>query len=234
MHIVKNYLVELGAFDKFTKVPLILGVWGEKGMGKSFQTELALKKLGWPRAAPETLLFSHQAAPYNSTLALNLEPSLQPNTLIVNHYKTVLGLGWLVSQPLVAQARILLALSWQSSLAEVLAWLSQPRPWPCWAQLQAQPWCACCAWLAGECWAQALRLLAVWLPGCCVGPVGAYGGPVPGTTSCPALAGHAAGSRLGALSGGAPDLLGASSLQAWWPYACSAASHRAAGHSLLS
>ncbi|KAL6759142.1 hypothetical protein V8C86DRAFT_2582687 [Haematococcus lacustris] len=46
MHIVKNYLVELGAFDKFTKVPLILGVWGEKGMGKSFQTELALKKLG--------------------------------------------------------------------------------------------------------------------------------------------------------------------------------------------
>lgn len=30
-----------------TQVPLILGVWGEKGMGKTFQTELALKKLGW-------------------------------------------------------------------------------------------------------------------------------------------------------------------------------------------
>ncbi|KAL6759439.1 hypothetical protein V8C86DRAFT_2575184, partial [Haematococcus lacustris] len=28
---------------------------------------------------------------------------------------------------------------------------------------------ACCAWLAGECWAQAPRLQAVWLPGCCMG-----------------------------------------------------------------
>ncbi|KAJ9532985.1 hypothetical protein QJQ45_018084 [Haematococcus lacustris] len=47
--------------------------------------------------------------------------------------------------------------------------------------------------LKGECWALALRLLAVWLPGCCMGPVGACVGQVLGTTSCPALAGHAAG-----------------------------------------
>ena len=30
-----------------TRVPLILGIWGQKGMGKSFQTELAFKKLGY-------------------------------------------------------------------------------------------------------------------------------------------------------------------------------------------
>ncbi|GFH16641.1 hypothetical protein HaLaN_13099 [Haematococcus lacustris] len=38
----------------------------------------------------------------------------------------------------------------------------------------AQPWCACCAWLAGECWAQALRLRPVLLPGCCGGPAGGH------------------------------------------------------------
>ncbi|GFH10555.1 hypothetical protein HaLaN_05886 [Haematococcus lacustris] len=85
------------------------------------------------------------------------------------------------------------------------------------AQLPAQPWCACCAGLGGKCWALALRLLAVWLPGCCVGPVGACVVPPPGTTSCPALAGHAVGSRLGALGGGEPALLGASS---WPPGRC--------------
>ncbi|GFH24810.1 hypothetical protein HaLaN_22671, partial [Haematococcus lacustris] len=66
-----------------------------------------------------------------------------------------------------------------------------PCPCPClcpwWAQLPA-----CCAWLEGECWAL-------------------------GTTSGPALAGHAPGSRLGAPGGGPPALLGASSLQAWCP-----------------
>lgn len=46
MHIVKNYLIDQGCFDKVTKVPLILGIWGGKGQGKSFQTELAFKKLG--------------------------------------------------------------------------------------------------------------------------------------------------------------------------------------------
>ncbi|GFH09704.1 hypothetical protein HaLaN_04895 [Haematococcus lacustris] len=98
------------------------------------------------------------------------------------------------------------------------------------AQLPAQPWCACCAWLAGGYWALALRLLPVWPPGCCVGPVGPCGGPPPGTTSGPALAGHANGSRLGAAGAGPPALLGASNLQAWWaahgsgdhPYACRA------------
>ncbi|GFH14656.1 hypothetical protein HaLaN_10754 [Haematococcus lacustris] len=107
-------------------------------------------------------------------------------------------------------------------LAVVLALPWQPCPcpwWAGWAQLPAQPWCACCAccaWLEGECWALALRLLPVWLPGCCVGPVGACGGALLGTTSCPSPAGHAPGSRLGAPGGVPPALLGASSLQALW------------------
>jgi AAA+ superfamily predicted ATPase len=46
MHIVKNFLLDQGSFDAVTRVPLILGIWGGKGQGKSFQTELAFKKLG--------------------------------------------------------------------------------------------------------------------------------------------------------------------------------------------
>eukprot|EP00884_Botryococcus_braunii_P014753 jgi/Botrbrau1/23279/Bobra.0102s0022.1 len=46
MHIVKNYLKDRGCFDPHTNVPVILGIWGEKGQGKTFQTELAFKKLG--------------------------------------------------------------------------------------------------------------------------------------------------------------------------------------------
>ena len=30
VHIVKNYLCELGMVDSHTRVPLILGIWGEK------------------------------------------------------------------------------------------------------------------------------------------------------------------------------------------------------------
>ncbi|CAN1223920.1 Ribulose bisphosphate carboxylase/oxygenase activase, chloroplastic [Linum perenne] len=41
-HIVKNYISHL--LD--AKVPLILGVWGGKGQGKSFQTELIFQALG--------------------------------------------------------------------------------------------------------------------------------------------------------------------------------------------
>eukprot|EP01024_Parvocaulis_polyphysoides_P073597 TRINITY_DN9482_c0_g4_i2.p1 TRINITY_DN9482_c0_g4~~TRINITY_DN9482_c0_g4_i2.p1 ORF type:complete len:437 (-),score=50.92 TRINITY_DN9482_c0_g4_i2:275-1585(-) len=44
MHIVKNFLAE-EVFDKKIKIPLILGIWGNKGCGKSFQTELCFKKL---------------------------------------------------------------------------------------------------------------------------------------------------------------------------------------------
>ncbi|KAK6911135.1 ATPase, AAA-type, core [Dillenia turbinata] len=40
-HIVKNYIAHL--LD--TKVPLILGIWGGKGQGKSFQTELIFQAL---------------------------------------------------------------------------------------------------------------------------------------------------------------------------------------------
>jgi pantothenate kinase-related protein Tda10 len=46
LHIAKNFLVDSGAFDPSTKVPLILGIWGGKGQGKTFQTELCFKKLG--------------------------------------------------------------------------------------------------------------------------------------------------------------------------------------------
>ena len=44
VHIVKNYISE--SFDRNARVPLILGIWGGKGQGKSFQTELAFKKMG--------------------------------------------------------------------------------------------------------------------------------------------------------------------------------------------
>ena len=46
IHFVKNYLIELGAISDKVRVPLILGIWGPKGMGKTFQTELAFKKMG--------------------------------------------------------------------------------------------------------------------------------------------------------------------------------------------
>lgn len=42
MHIVKNFL----ASDIKVNVPLVLGIWGGKGQGKSFQLELAFKKMG--------------------------------------------------------------------------------------------------------------------------------------------------------------------------------------------
>ncbi|KAK9865373.1 hypothetical protein WJX84_003077 [Apatococcus fuscideae] len=44
VHMVKNYVAD--SFDKNARVPLILGIWGGKGQGKSFQTELAFKKMG--------------------------------------------------------------------------------------------------------------------------------------------------------------------------------------------
>ena len=46
LHIVKNYMADKQAFDSQTKVPLILGIWGPKGQGKSFQCELVFKKMG--------------------------------------------------------------------------------------------------------------------------------------------------------------------------------------------
>ena len=47
LHIAKNILADdEDAFDDKVKVPVILGVWGGKGQGKTFQTSLALKKLG--------------------------------------------------------------------------------------------------------------------------------------------------------------------------------------------
>lgn len=46
MHVVKNYMNDAGCFDASLRVPLILGIWGGKGQGKTFQTELAFKKLG--------------------------------------------------------------------------------------------------------------------------------------------------------------------------------------------
>lgn len=43
LHMVKNILADEGKLG--WKVPLILGIWGEKGCGKSFNVELACKKL---------------------------------------------------------------------------------------------------------------------------------------------------------------------------------------------
>jgi ATP-dependent 26S proteasome regulatory subunit len=42
VHIVKNYL----APSLNIKIPLILGIWGGKGQGKTFQTELIFKTMG--------------------------------------------------------------------------------------------------------------------------------------------------------------------------------------------
>jgi hypothetical protein len=47
LHIAKNFLMDAGAFDNMCRTPLILGIWGGKGQGKTFQTELCFKKLGW-------------------------------------------------------------------------------------------------------------------------------------------------------------------------------------------
>ncbi|KAK1274826.1 hypothetical protein QJS04_geneDACA004040 [Acorus gramineus] len=41
-HIVKNYIVQ----QLDVKVPLILGIWGGKGQGKTFQTELIFRAMG--------------------------------------------------------------------------------------------------------------------------------------------------------------------------------------------
>ena len=44
LHLVKNFLAESGQLSQ--GVPLILGIWGAKGCGKSFNVELVLKKMG--------------------------------------------------------------------------------------------------------------------------------------------------------------------------------------------
>mmetsp|Transcript_27363 Transcript_27363/g.87675 ORF Transcript_27363/g.87675 Transcript_27363/m.87675 type:complete len:530 (-) Transcript_27363:321-1910(-) len=46
MHVVKNILHDSGSFPGNPITPLILGVWGGKGMGKSFQTELIMNRMG--------------------------------------------------------------------------------------------------------------------------------------------------------------------------------------------
>ena len=44
-HIVKNKLVETGSIPP-ASVPLVLGVWGEKGVGKTFNLDLSLRLIG--------------------------------------------------------------------------------------------------------------------------------------------------------------------------------------------
>ncbi|GFH16304.1 hypothetical protein HaLaN_12695 [Haematococcus lacustris] len=104
--------------------------------------------------------------------------------------------------PLEPQFKVFHALGWQSSLL----WRVAQLQW-------APPALPNALHYTGECWALALRQLAVWLPSFCMGPVGACVGPLPGTTSCPALAGHAAGSRLGAAGG--PALTGLLAIHCW-------------------
>merc|ERR1719313_255700 len=43
LHMAKNHM--MAHFPRM-KAPLMLGIWGGKGQGKSFQVELALKKMG--------------------------------------------------------------------------------------------------------------------------------------------------------------------------------------------
>ncbi|GFH07510.1 hypothetical protein HaLaN_02322 [Haematococcus lacustris] len=105
------------------------------------------------------------------------------------------GLGtpcpWLAASPALASSTAPMGATCSPQCAACSALHCSPCPatclavvsclcpwWAGWAQLPASLWCACCAQLDGECWDQALslRLLPVWLPGCCVGPVGACGG----------------------------------------------------------
>eukprot|EP00879_Flechtneria_rotunda_P020431 GHRR01021495.1.p1 GENE.GHRR01021495.1~~GHRR01021495.1.p1 ORF type:complete len:342 (+),score=68.73 GHRR01021495.1:1159-2184(+) len=74
MHLTKNYLVEQGVIPKSSKVPLILGIWGPKGCGKTFQTELAFKQMG-----VETVVMSAGE--------LESEHAGQPGRLIRERYR---------------------------------------------------------------------------------------------------------------------------------------------------
>jgi pantothenate kinase-related protein Tda10 len=57
MHITKNYLADQGAISKSTKVPLIMGIWGPKGCGKTFQVGQQPEQMHNPRM--HRMLFRH-------------------------------------------------------------------------------------------------------------------------------------------------------------------------------
>ncbi len=59
VHMAKNYVWES---LPGIKLPLILGIWGPKGCGKTFQTELAFKKLGW-EGAPQLICAINEVLP---------------------------------------------------------------------------------------------------------------------------------------------------------------------------
>ena len=46
MHVIKNLLCNRSDKIRALQLPLILGIWGGKGVGKTFQTELILKEMG--------------------------------------------------------------------------------------------------------------------------------------------------------------------------------------------
>jgi len=46
MHVIKNLMCNRVPQMKRLQIPLILGIWGGKGVGKTFQTELILKEMG--------------------------------------------------------------------------------------------------------------------------------------------------------------------------------------------
>ncbi|KAL5699425.1 hypothetical protein ACHQM5_030332 [Ranunculus cassubicifolius] len=70
-HIVKNYI----AHQLNVKVPLILGIWGGKGQGKTFQTELIFRAMG-----VEPVIMSAGE--------LESERAGQPGRLIRERYRT--------------------------------------------------------------------------------------------------------------------------------------------------
>jgi hypothetical protein len=64
MHIAKNFL----ATELQISLPLIMGIWGGKGQGKSFQLELALKKMGIEPIIVSAGELEHESAGYPAWL----------------------------------------------------------------------------------------------------------------------------------------------------------------------
>jgi pantothenate kinase-related protein Tda10 len=61
MHITKNYLADQGAISKNTKVPLIMGIWGPKGCGKTFQVRQQQQQQAHD-SCRDSLFFSYHGA----------------------------------------------------------------------------------------------------------------------------------------------------------------------------
>ena len=52
LFVAKNYMADAQQHLRFSRVPLLFGVWGARGSGKTFGVELCCKVGGPPRPAP--------------------------------------------------------------------------------------------------------------------------------------------------------------------------------------